>query len=98
MWHLLKSQKNQVKYFQELEDATIQLLLKYHKLSLIVEIFNTLVFTLISKLDAKFITPVELEAADIHFYALMEQFSLKSTSSVTGGSMLPVPILLITFY
>lgn len=87
-----------MRYFQELEDVIIQLFMKFHKLSLIVEIFNILVFMLISKLDAKFITPVEPVAADIHFYAQTEQYFHKSTSSVTGGSMWLVPILLITFY
>lgn len=96
--HLLESQKNQVKYFQEPEDVITRLLRKFHKRSLIAAMLNIPVSTLTSKLVAKFTIPVEVVDVDIPSSARMEQYSLKSTSSVTGGSTLPVQILQIIFY
>ena len=90
---LLGNRNLQVMDFQELEDVIIQPSQRFHKPSLIVEMFNIQDSMPTSKLDAKCIIPVELVGVDTPSFVQMELSSLKNTSFVTGGSTLSVPIL-----
>lgn len=93
----MHQKKNQAKnHFLELVDAIILPLQRFLKPGLIAEIYSILGFTLILKLVAKFIIHVDLAVVDIRSCVQMEQYSLKSTSSATGGSMSLVLTLPIT--
>ena len=96
LFHLHVTMKNQVNHFQGLEDVITQLLRKFHKPSLIAATFSTQVSMQISRPDVKYTIPVELVDDDIPSCVRMGQYSLRSTSSVTGGSTLSVPIPRIT--